>query len=137
MYSSWSGIERTGGRGEADLLEAAEGLLSSVLAAHLVLCRMALLFPWRDPFYTGAPTFLLEEIGTLASRLEDAWGLLGVSGEAQRQAVKRLIVVVGRQTLEARQRIHKNHERTKRPSTASVREIRSAAALRETEGERG
>lgn len=134
--SSSPGTEREGDRGDADLLEATERLLASVLSAHLVLCRLALFFSWRDPFYTGAPTFLLDEICALVRSLLVAWRLLGVSGEAQKEMVKRLVVVVGRQTLETRQCIPAGHqEQAQRPMPS--REVRSAAALRETEGERG
>lgn len=136
-HSPWAGTETEGDRGDADLLEAAGQALSSVLSAHLVLCRMALLFSWSAPFYTGAPESVLEEIGALASRLVDAWRLLGVSGEARRQILKRLVVVVGQQTLEARQRVHERHQQLMHTHMASLREIRSDVALAESEGERG
>lgn len=122
--------------GGVGLLEATEGVLSSALSAHLVLCRMALLYPWRERSYAATPTLLLDEISELAGSLLGAWRLLGVSGEAQRQIVKRLIVVVGQQTLSTRQQIDRAHHQQLYARISTVGDTRADAALRETEGGR-
>lgn len=115
------------------MVEGTEELLSAVLGAHLVLCRLAILYPWRCPYTRGRRTFLHTELSRLASSLADAWEFLGVSGEARRQMLTRLIVVVGQQTLQARQQVGKYHHQWLQAGFGTAGNVRGAAALRETE----
>lgn len=135
VYSARSDAEREARRGEDDLVDETRRLLSVVVSCHLVLCRVAVLYPWRAPFNAGSPTFLHQEIRRVAGGLHDAWARLGVSGETRRQIVQRLIVVVGRQTLDTRQQINQDHYQRVQARASAVRELRGDAALGETEGE--
>lgn len=127
--------ESEGDRGEADRYRQTEDLLSVVLTAHLVLCRVALLYPPRDVFDTDQPSQLHGESRHLAGSLGKAWELLGATGEARRQMLRRLVVLVGRQTLEARQQIHRAHYKQPQAGTDSERETIDSALGRESEGE--
>lgn len=122
-------------RGESASVEETEGLLSAVLSAHLVLCRVAILYPWKKPFYSGAKTHFREETRRLASALVDAWELLGVGGKTRKQLLRRLFVVVGQRTLEARQKINELHHRRLQHRLGTAGDVRGSAALQETEGE--
>lgn len=124
--------EKDGGGGGS--VRDTEELLAAVLSAHLVLSRMNVLFPWKNEFYSGKKTHLRDDIQRLAGALVDAWDLLGVSGEARRQMLRRLIVEVGRQTLEARLQIYEDYREQLAARSGLRKDIRGSAALRETEG---
>lgn len=112
-----------------------EGLLSAVLSGHLVLCRAAVLYPWKSPFYSGAKTYSQDAMRELVDSLLEAWDLLGVSGIARRRMLERLVLEAGQQTLEARRQINENHYKQLEAGSGTTGDIRGAAALNETEGE--
>lgn len=136
VLDSSAGQEGGAGKdgGEDDLVEKTEGVLSAALGAHLVLCRIGVLYSWREPFANVSHAMLSNEINRLSDGLKNAWELLRVSGEARRQMLKRLVVVVGQQTLELRQQINEHHHKRLRARFGVAADIRGAAALRETEG---
>lgn len=131
--SSEAGTGREGAEGR--LVMEAEQLLSAVVSAHLFLFRIGVLYPWRTPLHLNRMSRFREESQQLARSLADAWDLLGVSGEARRQIVQRLVVVAGQQTLEARKRIIAEHHQQLQARSGSPGSIRGLAALRETAGE--
>lgn len=120
---------------ENNLAANVEELLSAVLSAHLMLLRVALLYPWHEPFGKGLRAMMHDELSRLAGSLADAWDLLGVSGESRRQMLQHLIAEVGQQTLENRQQINKDHVKQLGEKFGTTGDVRGFAALRETEGE--
>lgn len=135
-YSPRSGEGTEGDGGKASPIGETEELLSAVLSAQLVLCRIRLFYGWRPLRFSGdIPTLLHLETHDLAGELVRAWELLGVWGETRRQMLQRLIVVVGQQTLDTRQRINKDHHEQLKAESGNAGETRRFAALRETEGE--
>lgn len=133
-FSSWSEAASEGD-GEGSHVGKTEELLSAVLSAHLVLSRIGLLYGWRPLQFTGGiPPLLHRETTDLAGALVDAWEVLGVSGETRRQILQRLILEVGRQTLETRQQINKEHHAQLASAFGKAGQTRGSAALRETEG---
>lgn len=127
-------VDKDRDQARGDVADGVERLTAVVLSSHLLLCRIAIFYPWKEPFNTGAPTFLHHEIRRVGGSLYDAWERLGVSGEARRQMVQQLIVVVGRQTLEARREIYRIQHKRLQGRVARTGVIRGAAALSETEG---
>lgn len=133
--SSRSKTERDKHGKADDLVEETEELLRAALAAQLALFRVGVLYPWHEPFGKGLRAMLYEEVFSLAESLAAAWDFLGVSGEARRHILQRLLVEVGQQTLEVRQRINKEHSRRLRGRLGTAGDIRGSAALHETQGE--
>lgn len=125
------------GEGEDGLGREIGELLSAVLSAHLALFRVGVLYPWQEPFGKGLRAVLHDEIRSIAESLTDAWEFLGVTGETRREMLQQLIVEVGQQTLEIRQRINIDHLRRLTGGLGTAGDIRGSAALRETEGEVG
>lgn len=136
-HASGPGTQRERDGGVDPLVAETEGLLSAVLSAHLVLCRVAVLYPWKSPFYAGTKTYFRDETRQLASNLMSGWEHLGVSGVARKVMLKQLISLVGQQTLEARQKINEDHHKQLESKIGTAGGVRSSAALRETSGEAG
>lgn len=122
-------------RGEGGVVKETEELLSAVLSAHLVLFRLGFLFLWQGPSKPDKKTSFRGDIQRLAGVLVDGWDLLGVSGEARRGMLRRVMVEVGQQTLETRQRIDRDLDKQLESDPSAAGGLRASAALRETEGE--
>lgn len=134
-YSSRSEKESEDDGAEARFVSETKGLLSAVLSAHLVLCRVAVLYPWREPFVKDPRLLIQDEVSRLAGTLVDAWDLLGVLGEARRLLLQRLIGAAGEKTLDARRQINEAYHQQSEDRRVTVGDRRGSAALRETEGE--
>lgn len=130
-------LKAPGNPGTPDYHEATGELLAAVLSGQLLMCRVAVFFPWKKPFFfaAGRPSRISNATGGLAEALLDAWEILGIEGVSRRQITERLIFMVGQQTAEAREQLAAFFEAEMKTLLHKSAPVRCDAALRENYGE--